>query len=269
MLEKVFTTELGSIHYWISTVDDSKPWLVLLPGLTADHRLFDMQLSEFESKYNCFTWDAPGHGASRPFKLDYTMEDKAYFLHSIFEQEGIEKPVLIGQSMGGYVSQMYMEKYPGAVSGFISIDSCPLNRRYYSWWELALLKRTYWMYMSIPWKWLVKWGSSGTATTAYGRKLMKSFMDSYDKKEYCQLADHGYKMLAEAVAAGYDYDINCPALLICGERDMAGSAKRYNEQWTKIDGHPMVWLKDAGHNANTDKPEDVNRLIVDFVEDIK
>jgi pimeloyl-ACP methyl ester carboxylesterase len=201
--------------------------------------------------------------------LDFILEDKAAFLQSILLKEGVESPVLIGQSMGGYVSQMYMEKYPDDAAGFISIDSCPIKRQYYSWWELALLKRTYWMYMSIPWKWLVKWGSSGTATTGYGRKLMKSFMDSYDKKEYCQLADHGYKMLADAVDAGYDYDIKCPALLICGERDMAGSAKRYNEQWTKIDGYPLVWLKDAGHNANTDKPEDVNRLIEEFVEGLK
>ena len=230
--------------------------------------MFEKQIAFFKSEYNIIVWDAPGHGASRPFKLDYTMEDKAYFLHSIFEQEGIEKPVLIGQSMGGYVSQMYMEKYPGAVSGFISIDSCPLNRRYYSWWELALLKRTYWMYMSIPWNLLVKWGVSGTSTTEYGRALMKKFMDCYDKKEYCRLADHGYKMLAEAVGSGRTYDIKCPVLLICGERDMAGSAKRYNEQWTKHDGHRLVWLQNAGHNSNTDAPDEVNRLIEEFVKEL-
>ena len=42
------------------------------------------------------------------------MEDMAVFLHDIFELEHIEHPVLIGQSMGGYVSQMYMELYPGS-----------------------------------------------------------------------------------------------------------------------------------------------------------
>lgn len=269
MQEKTFRTEYGTIYYWVSQVDDSKPWLVFLPGLTADHRLFDMQIREFEGKYNCLTWDAPGHAASRPFELDFTLEDKAIFLHGIFQQENVRRPVLIGQSMGGYVSQMYMEKYPDDAAGFISIDSCPIKRQYYSWWELALLRRTYWMYMSIPWKLLVKWGIAGTTVTEYGRGLMKSFIACYDKKEYCTLADHGYKMLADAVNAGYTYDINCPVLLICGERDMAGSAKRYNEQWVKHEGHRMVWLKDAGHNSNTDKPEEVNRLIEEFVEELK
>mgnify|MGYP006983798325 CR=1 FL=1 len=38
----------------------------------------------------------------------------------------------------------------------------------------------------------------------------------------------GYRMLAEAIKADLPYRISCPALLICGEKYKAGSAKRYN-----------------------------------------
>ncbi len=264
MIEKTLLTQHGKIHYWLNEVDSSKPWLIFLPGLTADHHLFDKQIEDLGKKYNCLTWDAPAHGKSRPFEFSFTLEDKAEFLHDIIEKERIQNPVLIGQSMGGYLSQMFMEKYPGETAGFVSVDSCPLKRRYYSWWELALLKHTYWMYMSIPWKLLIKWGSGGTAVTEYGRSMMRSFMVSYSKKEYCRLAEHGYRMLAEAVMSNKDYEITCPTLLLCGEKDMAGSAKRYNEQWTKHDGHQLIWLKDAGHNSNTDVPYEVNRLIDEF-----
>ena len=34
---------------------------------------------------------------------------------------------------------------------------------------------------------------------------------------------------------------------------------------TKI---PLTWIEGAGHNSNTDKPEQVNRLIEEFVADI-
>ena len=264
MVEKTYRTQYGTIHYWVSRASTAKTWLVFLPGLTADHTLFDRQMEAFDGKYNCFVWDAPAHGASRPFELKFSMGDMAEYLHEILKIEGAGKYVLVGQSMGGFVSQVYMEKYPGEAAGFVSIDSCPLKRRYYSWWELALLKRTYWMYMSIPWKLLKKWGISGTTTTPYGRSIMKGIVDSYEKKEYCQLADHGYRLVAEAVEAGLPYDIKCPVLLLCGERDAAGSAKRYNERWTEYDGHELIWLKGAGHNANTDVPDEVNRLIDEF-----
>ena len=113
MIEKAFETACGTIRYWINELVSGRKTLVFLPGLTADHRLFDKQIEAFENEYNLLTWDAPGHAESRPFRYDFNLMDKAVWLHNILETEHILRPVLIGQSMGGYVSQCYMEKYPG------------------------------------------------------------------------------------------------------------------------------------------------------------
>ncbi|MBP3428549.1 MAG: alpha/beta hydrolase [Clostridia bacterium] len=265
MEHKTFNAGTGVIHYDISRRGADRPWLVFLPGLSADHTLFDKQTAYFAGEANCLVWDAPAHGRSRPFPLTFTMRDLAVYLHGILEAEGVSSPFLIGQSLGGYIAQIYIAQYPGSAAGFISIDSCPLSRKYYTRWELALLKRTKGMYMSIPWKLLLAWGIAGTSTTAYGRGLMRQMWTSYSKEEFCSLADHGYRILAEAVEAQPEYPIACPTLLLCGEKDGAGSAKSYNRRWTKQDGHPLVWLKGAGHNANTDVPDEVNRLIQNFI----
>ena len=262
-LEKVYATPSGDIHYWITAGEPEKSWLVFLPGLTADHHLFDQQIPAFPA-YNRLTWDAPGHAASRPFALNFSMDDMARYLHEILEAEGIQNPVLIGQSLGGYIAQCYLAMYPGTVSGFVSIDSAPLSRKYFSSWELALLKDTRWMYEMIPWKLLLKWGISGTSQTPYGRELMAKTWAVYDRERYLDLTVHGYRILAEAVEARPEYRIDCPALLLCGEKDAAGSAKSYNRRWAKIDGLPLHWLAGAGHNSNTDAPEEVNRLIGEF-----
>jgi len=268
-VSRVFRTPYGNIYYWVNHTDDDLPWLVFLPGLSADHTLFDKQMDYFAGTFNCFVWDAPAHSRSRPFALKFTMEDLAEYLHDIFKVENIVRPILIGQSMGGYISQVYMMQYPGSISGFVSIDSCSLSRKYYSGWELALLKRTKKMYMSIPWKLLLEWGIAGTSTTKYGRNLMRQMWCCYEQEEYCSLADHGFRIVAEAVEARPEYPITCPARLLCGEKDGAGSAKRYNRQWTKQDGHRLIWLKGAGHNANTDVPDLVNRLIKEFVTSLE
>ena len=49
--------------------DREKIALIFLPGLTADHRLFEKQIEFFERKYNVLVWDAPGHAKSWPFNL--------------------------------------------------------------------------------------------------------------------------------------------------------------------------------------------------------
>ena len=177
------------------------------------------------------------------------------------------RPVIIGQSMGGYVGQAYAQQFPEKLAGFISIDSAPLQRQYVTAAEIWLLKRMEPVYRHYPWKSLLKAGTDGVAVSSYGRKLMHKIMMTYDgdQERYAKLAGHGFRILAEAMEADLPYNIPCPAMLICGERDRAGSTIRYNKAWHKRTGIPIEWIKDAGHNSNTDQPEVVNALIQRFI----
>lgn len=271
MIEKTHKTRCGEIHYWVSEKTDSKKISILfLPGLTADHRLFDKQVEYFKDKYNIFVWDAPGHADSWPFSFDFNLMDKAKWLDEIIIAEKMTNPVIVGQSMGGYVGQAYQQQFPGKLKGFVSIDSAPLQRQYITGIELWLLKRMEPVYRYYPWKSLLKSGANGVAVTEYGRKLMHDIMMVYDgnQKRYAKLSGHGFRILAEAIEAELPYRIECPALLICGEKDRAGSTKRYNREWHKRSSIPIEWIKNAGHNSNTDQPEIVNAFIEQLVERI-
>ena len=264
MNEKSYATDKGIIHYWVGDPVPGALTLVFLPGLTADHRLFDKQVDFFEGRCNVLVWDAPGHAASRPFELSFSLADKACWLHEILALEGARLPVLVGQSMGGYLSQAFIQQFPGEAIGFICIDSAPLKREYYTAAELWLLKRMTPVYLAYPHKALIRDGVKGCSTTEYGRALMNEIWSAYDHEEFCVLSGHGYRILAEAVELGLPYEIDCPALLICGEKDAAGSTRRYNRMWEKRTGLPLAWIEGAGHNANTDRPAEVNALIAEF-----
>lgn len=271
MIEKTYITPLGTIHYWIHMIAVDSATLVFLPGLTADHRLFEKQIEYFKNQWNVLVWDAPAHGASWPFQFDFDLMDKAKWLNGIFEQENITKPVIVGQSMGGYVGQAYAELYPQSLKGFVSIDSAPLQRKYVTGIEIWLLKRMEPVYRYYPWKSLLKSGTRGVAVSEYGRKLMYEIMMVYDgdKKRYAQIAGYGFRILANAMEMDLPYEIKCPALLICGEKDHAGSCIRYNKAWHRSTNIPLKWIKDAGHNSNTDQPETVNRLIEELLRKVR
>ena len=266
MQAKEYITGSGTIRYWVSeTPDPALPWLVFLPGLTADHTLFAAQTAYFENRANCLVWDAPAHRESRPYPLDFTMDDYARFVYEILETEGATKPVLVGQSLGGYIAQCFMELFPGVAGGFVSIDSAPVQRSYMKGWEIWLLKHTKLMYLSIPWKLLVGWACDGVAYTQAGRDNMREMMGAYGKVEYCSLAAHGYRMLADAIEANRPYEITCPALIMCGEHDQAASTKRYNKVWAQRSGLPFVWVPNAGHNSPVDNPAFINAQIESFI----
>lgn len=268
MKEKTFETRCGTIHYWVNEIETSSLSIVFLPGLTADHRLFDKQVEFFKEHYRVFVWDAPAHAASWPFDFSFDLKDKAIWLDGILQQEGIETPVIVGQSMGGYVGQMYSQLFPEKLKGFVSIDSAPLQREYVTATEIWLLKRMEPVYRYYPWKSLLKSGTKGVATSEYGRTLMRDIMMTYDgdQDRYAKLSGHGFRILAEAMEADLPYEIKCPALLICGEKDRAGSCIRYNKAWHRKTGIPIEWIVGAGHNSNTDAPDTVNALIDKFLK---
>ena len=43
---------------------------------------------------------------------------------------------------------------------------------------------------------------------------------------------------------------------------------RDNKAWYRNTKIPLTWVEGAGHNSNTDRPEQVNRLIEEFVANI-
>ncbi|MDO5117261.1 MAG: alpha/beta hydrolase [Eggerthellaceae bacterium] len=265
---RTYATDSGIIRYWVDATAESSTWLVFLPGLTADHRLFNKQMEYFSGRANCLVWDPPAHGESRPYPLDFTMDDLASMVSGILDAEGVEHPVLVGQSMGGYVSQAFIDLYPRRAIGFVSIDSAPLKRKYYPTWEVKFLRHTKGMYASIPWSILKPWGAKGTSETDYGRNLMRAFMDSYTKREYVDLAAYGYRILADAVEADRAYNIDCPALLLCGKKDHAGDVRAFNRKWAAGEKLPLVWVPNAGHNSNTDAPNFVNSHIERFANSL-
>lgn len=269
MIEKIFQTPSGGIHYWSNgntTEFEGKPALVLLPGLVSDHRLFDKQIEYFKKFRRVLTWDPPAHGKSYPFKFDFSLADKAAWLDEILKKESINNSVIVGQSMGGYVGQVYATLFPNRIKGLIPIDSAQLHGSLANKLETIFLGIVSPLSRIYPWRAMVNFGSKRVAFSDNGRRLEREMMRAYenDKSRYAKVLSYGYKIILDAMAEISEGKIRCPVLLLCGEKDNAGFCRRFNREWNEETGFPLKWIKNAGHNANSDQPEIVNRLIEDF-----
>ena len=87
------------------------PAVVFIHGFGEDSRVWADFLPPFFEKYQTVTLDLPGAGASEP-PAESTIEYFAEAVRTVVETLGLEKPVLIGHSMGGYVALAYAERYP-------------------------------------------------------------------------------------------------------------------------------------------------------------
>ena len=137
MQHKMILAQGGMVHYWISRKENAADCIVFTHGVTADHTMFEQQVSYFYGNYTIILWDVPMHGLSRPYQ-GFSYHNTAEILRDILRQEKIEKIFLVGMSMGGYPSQHFASIYPDIIKGFIALGTTPLGLSYYSksdlWW---------------------------------------------------------------------------------------------------------------------------------------
>jgi proline iminopeptidase len=91
-----------------------KPTLILLHGGPGfDHSAFKPAFSDFADIAQIVYYDHRGHGRSDPRpKEEWTLDTFADDIVRLCEVLGIVKPIVLGQSFGGFVAQRYIERHP-------------------------------------------------------------------------------------------------------------------------------------------------------------
>jgi pimeloyl-ACP methyl ester carboxylesterase len=91
--------------------------VMLVHGFTEDRKIWDPVLAGMENKYQWILPDLPGSGQSVYNRSLTQLADLAEALNSITGQEKIRELVLIGHSMGGYISLAFAENHPKKIRG--------------------------------------------------------------------------------------------------------------------------------------------------------
>ncbi len=119
-MDKFIEYKNRRINYRISS---NGPCIVLLHGFLESLCIWDEFVNELSKDFKVLTIDLPGHGKTENFSEVHTMEFMAETVKAVLEHLKIEKCVLIGHSMGGYVSLAFAEKYPELLNGFCLFHS--------------------------------------------------------------------------------------------------------------------------------------------------
>lgn len=258
MEHKTYTNNRGTVHYWIEGTGNNG--LIFTHGATMDHGLFDYQCNKYEKKYKVIYWDAPCHGLSRPYE-NFSLQHCADDLHSIIIAEKIQKANLVGQSMGGYISQIVAADHPELIATVTTVGSSPIQLEYYSKIDRWLLSITPILLKFYNFKSLVNLTSNQIALTTNGKLYARETMSQLSKEEVILIMGSVYQGLIE-----FDKDIiSCPVLITYGDADITGKVKAYCQEWARNEGRPLRVISNAAHNANMDNPSEFNQVLADFL----
>lgn len=99
--------------------------IVLLHGYLETGEVWHPLEKLLPTNHRILTVDLPGHGGSEVAGETHTVEYMADAVREVIEQAGEKKVLLIGHSLGGYVTLAFAEKYPDLLSGYVLFHSHP------------------------------------------------------------------------------------------------------------------------------------------------
>lgn len=261
--QQVFERQGCPIHYWTGGREE-RPAVVCLHGALMDHRMFNAQVPGLAEEYRFLTWDARGHGKSQPVALEKPgIKDYVADTLALLDHAGVEKAVLMAQSMGAYIAQHLARLHPERVLALVVIGSTPIafpiNRL-----ELWALQATVPLFGLWPYHSLKPSMARNTTVKEDVYRYAQTAMDQIDRKTFLSI----WRAVSSAVRRqGYpDFRIDIPFLLTHGDSDRTGTIRRDAPRWAASNPQfEYVVIPEAGHNANQDNPQFFNHILMDFL----
>lgn len=110
---------IGEVHYLAA---GHGPPVVLLHGLAASAVAWRCNIHALSQRYAVFAPDLPGHGDSAKPDVRYNTEFGLHFLRQFLDTLRMDRPVLIGNSTGGFLALAWAMLHPERVQALVLVD---------------------------------------------------------------------------------------------------------------------------------------------------
>lgn len=111
----------------VSYIDEGSinaPTIIFIHGFPLNKAMWNKQVGELKENYRVIAYDIRGHGNSDAGDDDFSIELFVNDLLSLMDALKIDKTILCGFSMGGYIALNAIENYP---ERFIALLLCDTN----------------------------------------------------------------------------------------------------------------------------------------------
>jgi pimeloyl-ACP methyl ester carboxylesterase len=236
-------------------VSGSGPPVLLSHGYSATRHMWDGQHRAF-SDYRIISWSMRGHGQTESpddpaqYSADLTVAD----MHALLGHLGVERAVIGGLSLGGYVSLAFYLSHPEMVRALVICDSGPgyRNAEARAAWNQRAIERA------------AELERGGLDALSGRSREMHEAMGEHRSAQGLAHAARG--MLAQEGSRVIDGlgSVRVPTLIIVGDQDQPFLAPcEYMAK--KIPGARLEVIAGAGHASNLDQPDVFNQVLRDFL----
>ena len=228
-----------------------------------DHRMFDAQATALRAAgHRVVSWDLRGHGVSTlapgvRFDATSAVDDLAALLDHL----ALDRPVLVGHSLGGNLSQALVRRLPDRAGALIVVDST-WNAGPLTGLERFLLGLAAPSLALIPAARLPGLMARASAVTPAGVAEAQTTFGRMPKAVFLDV----WRATVSLVAPEPGYRTPVPLGLIRGGDDHTGNIATAMPRWASIEGVPERIIPEAGHLVTLDAPDATTHAIRDLLD---
>jgi len=245
--------------------EGSGPAILLLHGYPFNRTMWRDQIDELKSQYRLIAPDLRGLGESTSAGEIATMDQMARDVAALLDHLQLQRAVICGLSMGGYVAFDFCHLFPDRVQGLVLAGTrAPADNDQERQIREQQAAR------------MLAQGMDGIATETLPKLLAKETLAGKP-----EVADRIRKMIDTAnprgaaaaqlgMAARRDYSedlarIETSTLIIVGREDRIRPVTDAEFMHGKIPNSRLKIIEDAAHVSNLDQPEVFNRILLGFL----
>jgi 3-oxoadipate enol-lactonase len=245
---------------------DDAPVIVFIHGFPLNKSMWNEQVEALKDNYRVIAYDIRGHGNSDPGIDDFFIELFVHDLLRFMEKLRIQKSILCGLSLGGYIALNAVLKYPDRFDGLILNDTqCIADTP-----EIKENRCTA----------IIRIKEQGVEQYA-DESIKKLFApESFIKKENViaevkemiintpkqTLCNTLHALAERKETCSRLQEINVPVLIMVGKEDKITPIAAAQQMHEKILNSKLEIIQHAGHLSNLENPTAFNTHLVKFLE---
>lgn len=258
----------GAEIYYLDMGDRSAPAIVLIHGFPFSHAMWNPQIEFLKNHFRVIAYDIRGHGKSDVGDGQYSLELFVDDLIALLDHLQLEKVVLSGLSMGGYIALRAIERNPERFRALILCDTTSNSDS-----NEAKLRRA----ASIK---TVK----RAGVVPYAQEFLKAVLTPQNVQNKPDLVRAVLSMIESNSSVGICGTllalagrtettpslpkIQVPTLILVGEQDKITPPELSEKMHALIKNSKLQILPNAAHLSNLEKPEEFNDHILDFLKEL-
>jgi pimeloyl-ACP methyl ester carboxylesterase len=267
---------------WMNVVDlgpdDPVGTIVWIHGLSGSWQNWLENLPVFARTHRCIAMDLPGFGASEMPDEEISISGYAACVDALLRHLGVERAVVVGNSMGGFIGAELAIRYRTWVDKLVLVSAAGLSIEHARHETLLKLLRLTDDVLKLGTGWVAS-KSDFLARRPRSRRAIFNIVAAHPERlpgplVSEQLRSSGKPGFVGALDALTDYPIRdrlsritAPTLVVWGEDDALVPVKDAWEFAERIPDVRVVVYEDTGHVAMLERPDAFNALVAEFLEE--